>query len=316
MIFSKKKLLILALSATASAYAIAGNLQPTAQSETVTVAQATPAPAPAAAAPNAAAIAAELDTIESFSDTVYQRRIAYFNTVKHNIAFKSDNFPADLKTAYSETLRDFEEKEPRRTNWMMPTDTGWISAGGADLYDLHVALMRTQRAEKNGKVLYGPVMITEAMMVDMKDHTKRVEAKFGNKILAFRNAENRDAYAKLVQEGRILEVQDMQCAMAPVHPKRPHLVGATRMIIVAEEVKGNDGKPVYVRTYNSAHVYASYDLAKCAPISNSAFRKFSEEGRTAAGAAILVKRKELDDQRIPAYTPINPLHNVECKPVS
>lgn len=305
MSLSKNRILALALAATASAFAFSGSF-------THSVAQT----APAATAQPAAANAVELDVIESFSDAIYERRKAYFKTVKQEISFKTENFPEALKAEYSETLRDFTENEPRRTNWMMPTDTGWVSAGGADLYDLHVALMKTQRTEKNGKQLYGPVMLTEAMMVDLKDHTKRFEARFGNKVLAFRTAENRDAYAKLAEEGRILEVQDMQCAMAPVHPKRPHLVGATRMIIVAEEVKGNDGKPMYVRTYNSAHVYASYDLNKCAPISNSAFRKFSEEGRTAAGAAILVKRKELDDQRIPAYSPVNPLHYVECKPVT
>jgi hypothetical protein len=296
MTFQKKTLFALALAAATSVSALTG--------------------ASAQTAPTPQQAAVELDVIQSFSDTIYARRLDYFKTVKASIDFKTENFSDALKAEYSETFRDFTENEPRRTNWMFPTDTGWVSAGGADLYDLHLSLMATARQTKDGKVLYGPVMVTEAMKVDLKDHTKRFEARFGNKILAFRSAENRDAYKKLVEEGRILELQDMQCAMAPVHPTRPHLAAATRMIVVAEELTGKDGKPVYVRTYNSAHVYASYDLNKCAPISNAAFKKFSDEGRSAAGASVLVKRKELDDMRVPAYTPINPIQNVQCKPVS
>ena len=135
MSFSKKSLFMLAVTATASAYALTG-------AYTLSVAQtAAPAAQPVAATPApAAANAVELDTIESFSDTVYERRRSYFGSVKQEIAFKADKFPAALRTEYSETFRDFEEKEPRRTNWMLPTDTGWVSAGGADLYDVHLDL--------------------------------------------------------------------------------------------------------------------------------------------------------------------------------
>jgi hypothetical protein len=191
------------------------------------------APAQAAPAPQNAS-AEELDVLKSFSDTVYNRRISYFQTIKDEIAFNSAVFSDLLRREYSETFRDFAETTPRRSNWMMPTDSGWLSAGGADLYEVHVALMASARNEKGGKVLYGPVMITDGMQVDLNDRSKRVEARFGNKILAFKSAENRDRYAELVKLEQVLELQDMQCAMAPVHPKRPRIAGATRMVVVAE----------------------------------------------------------------------------------
>lgn len=273
------------------------------------------AQAQTASAPQAVS-AEELDVLESFSDTVYNRRVSYFQTIKDEIAFNGAIFSDFLRREYSETFRDFAETTPRRSNWMMPTDSGWVSAGGADLYEVHLALMASARNEKGGKVLYGPVMITDAMQVDLKDRSKRVEARFGNKILAFKSVENRDRYAELVKQGRILELQDMQCAMAPVHPKRPHIAGATRMVVVAEELKNGNNEPVLVRTYNSAHVAASYDLDRCAAISNTAFGVLSEGARTAAGASILVKQKKLDDMRVPAYTPVNPIQNIQCAPLS
>jgi len=306
MTVNKKKALMLAATAAASLYAIIGTINLTNAQTTGSVpVSTTPAPT-----------SAELDVLDSFSDRIYERRIQYFSSVKHSIAFKSDNFPTALKTEYSETFRDYAEPTPRRTAWMMPTDTGWVSAGGADLYEVHRALLNASRNDKNGKIIYGPITITPDLTTDLKDSSKRVEAKFGNKILAFKSAENRDRYAELVAAGQVLELQDMQCAMAPVHPKRPHLAGATLMVVFATEMKTNDGKPLFVRTYNSAHVAASYDNDKCANISNAAFKKLSDDGRTAAGASILVKQKKLDDMRVPAFTPINPIQNISCAPLS
>ena len=253
--------------------------------------------------------------VDSFSDQTYTKNVEYFKSVKHEIRFVTDNFPSALKEKFSETFVDFSEDLPRRTNWMLPTDTGWVSAGGADLYEVYVALKATGRLMPDGKMKYGPLTLGPELMTDINNSTKRVEARFGNKILAFKSTENRDRYAALVKEGALLELQDMQCAMAPVHPKRPHLAGATLMVVVGEEMQGNNGKPVIVQTYNSAHVAASYDTETCAAISNASFRDLSSAGRTYDGAVELVKRKRLDDMRVPAFTPINPIQNIRCAPL-
>ncbi|WP_284177703.1 hypothetical protein [Rhabdaerophilum sp. SD176] len=254
--------------------------------------------------------------VDSFSDNAYAQNVKYFKTIKDEISFRTDNFPAAIAEKFSETLADFSEELPRRTNWMLPTDTGWVSAGGADLYEVHVALKATGRLKPDGKMKYGPLTLGPELMTDINNSGKRVEARFGNKILAFKSAENRDRYMELVKTGTLLELQDMQCAMAPVHPKRPHLAGATLMVVVGEEMPGKNGKPVLVQTYNSAHVAASYDTEACAAISNASFRALSEAGRTYEGAVDLVKRKRLDDMRVPAFTPINPIQNVRCAPLS
>ena len=315
MSLNKKNILMLALTATASVYTLAMTIN-LVGAQTTAPAQQAPAVAAQPVAADTAKVDPELDVLDSFSDGIYARRVQYFSTIKSDIAFKSDNMPEAIKIEYSETFRDFAEPTPRRTAWMMPTDTGWVSAGGADLYEVHLAVLNAAKNEKNGKMVYGPITISQTFTVDLKDHTKRVEAKFGNKILAFKSAENRDRYAELVAAGSVLELQDMQCAMAPVHPKRPHLAGATLMVVFATEHKGNNGQPLFVRTYNSAHVAASYNDDNCRVISNAAFRKLSDDGRTAAGASILVKQKRLDDMRVPAFTPINPIQNISCAPLS
>jgi hypothetical protein len=253
--------------------------------------------------------------VDSFSDATYAQNVKYFKSIKDEIRFTTDNFSPVIMEKFSETLVDFSEELPRRTNWLLPTDTGWVSAGGADLYEVHVALKATGRLMPNGKMNYGPLTLGPELMTDINNSAKRVETRFGNKILAFKSAENRDRYAALVKAGALLELQDMQCAMAPVHPKRPHLAGATLMVVVGEEMPGNNNQPVMVQTYNSAHVAASYDTEACAAISNASFRDLSTAGRTYEGAIELVKRKRLDDMRVPAFTPINPIQNIRCAPL-
>lgn len=267
-------------------------------------------------APTTQAMPASLPSfVGSFSDGTYAKNVEYFQSIKDEIRFVTDNFSPQIVDKFSETFVDFSEALPRRTNWMLPTDTGWVSAGGADLYEVYVALKATGRLMPDGKMKYGPLTLGPELMTDINNRTKRVEARFGNKILAFKSTENRDRYAALVKEGALLELQDMQCAMAPVHPKRPHLAGATLMVVVGEEMQGKNGKPVIVQTYNSAHVAASYDTETCAAISNASFRDLSSAGRTYDGAVELVKRKRLDDMRVPAFTPINPIQNIRCAPL-
>lgn len=252
----------------------------------------------------------------TFSDQQYAQRIAYFKTVSDEIPVNPANFPESVVKLHSETFADLAEKEPRRTNWMTLTDSGWLSAGGADMYEVHKALTAGARSVKDGKTIIGPVVITDAMNVDVKNRANRVEARFGNKILGFKTAANRMAYEELVKAGSVIELQDMQCAMAPVHPKRPHLAGASLMVVSAVEEKGKAGQPLLVKTYNSHHVHFKYDLLACADMSNAAFKKLSDEGRSALGAAVLVRAKKLDDMSVPAYSTPAPAQDVTCKPLT
>ena len=103
---------------------------------------------------------------------------------------------------------------------------------------------------------------------------------------------------------------------APVHPVRPHLAGASLMVVVMAETRAKDGSPLFVRTYNSAHVAASYDPVACMAISNASFRALSDRGRTHTGASVLVSLKRLDYMRPPAFTPINPIQDVKCAPLA